>query len=143
VAWYADDSPCDYFGEDAATVLRAVGWLERGRPFSSGESSQDVYERLKRLAVDCWQPAVIAGPHGCDLCRFEPTASGVKNLFVPANGFLYVCPEPIVHYMNAHGYNPPSHFCQCVLDCPPMNSMAYRKAILANGGRVLIRERGP
>ncbi len=139
MAWYADESPCDYFGDDAAPILRAIGWLERGQPILSGESNQEVYEQLKRLAVDCWQPRMCVGLHPCNLCQHEAESSGSKNLFIPADGFLYVCPELIMHYMNAHGYTPPAEFRRCVLACPPMNSMVYRKSILANGGRVLMR----
>src|SRR5829696_1702957 len=33
MTWYADFSPCDYFGERAAVSLRAVGWLEGAKPY--------------------------------------------------------------------------------------------------------------
>jgi hypothetical protein len=39
----------------------------------------------------------------------------------------------IVHYMNAHGYLPPSEFCDAVMACPPMQSMPYLKALRAAG----------
>jgi hypothetical protein len=66
------------------------------------------------------------------------TISGI----IPGNGFLYICPQLIVHYMNAHGYLPPDDFCNAVLDCPEMRSVEYMKSVLANGGRKLLSEIG-
>jgi hypothetical protein len=67
-------------------------------------------------------------------CRHSTAA---RCLFIPGNGRIYVCPELIVHYMNAHGYAPPAEFCDAVLACPPMRSQQYFKELLANGGRRL------
>jgi len=85
----------------------------------------------------------MAGRHDCDLCQFEGEASGANNLFIPGNGFLYVCPELIVHYVNAHGYSSPAEFCEALLRCPAMRSLDYLKAILANGGRQLSKNSAP
>lgn len=133
MTWFADSSSA--LGFDG---LRAVGWLERGRPFATGVVSQDVYRRLKELLENPWQPFALAGLHSCDLCRHEPEARGGNNLFVPGDGFLFVCPELMAHYINAHGYRPPEEFCEAVLRCPETHSMEYKKAFLANGGRSLM-----
>jgi hypothetical protein len=82
---------------------------------------------------------VASGSHTCDLCMYEGEAKSASNLFIPGDGFLFVCPELIVHYMNAHAYAPPQKFCQAVLACPPMRSVEYLKAVLANGGRILVQ----
>ncbi|HNO78421.1 MAG TPA: hypothetical protein PKN33_10215 [Phycisphaerae bacterium] len=138
MSWYADLAPCDYFGHEHAGRLRAVGWLERGQPFRQDTIASEVFRRLQELLKDPWSQIVMRGMHACDLCCFVPEAHGCSNLFVPGNGFLYVCPELICHYINAHGYAPPAEFCQCVLTCPEMRTMEYRRAILANGGHDLI-----
>jgi hypothetical protein len=130
MAWFADLSPCDYFGAECAHCLLAVGWLERGRPFPTGPVDPEVYARLVELLKDPWQPAISAGFHRCDLCLYEGE-TGERNLFIPAGGVVFVCPELIPHYMNAHGYRPPEEFCQAVLACPAMRSMPYFKALLA------------
>jgi hypothetical protein len=139
VAWFNDLSSCDYFGDEFAPFLRAVGWLERGKPFVTAARDRRIYEKLLNLRMNPWQPAVAAGNHACDLCQYEPEACSTSNLFIPGGSFLYVCPELIVHYMNAHGYGPPQGFCDAVLACPPMRSMEYHKAILASGGRSLVK----
>ena len=139
MAWYEDLSPCGYFGVEATDCLLAVGWLDRDHSFPIGEVDVAVLDRLQELAKDPWTPIAFAGAQGCELCRYYPEASGITNLFIPGNGFLYVCPELICHYMNAHGYLPPAEFCDAVLACPDMRTMEYRKLILANGAGPLIR----
>lgn len=138
MTWFADLSPCTYFGEDSAPVLRAVGWLEKGKPFETEARDKLVYEKLQTLSNNPWQPSVAMGCHNCDFCAYEACV-GLNNLFIPADGFLFVCPELITHYMNAHGYGPPGEFCDAVLRCPPMRSMDYLKAVLTNGGRLLMK----
>ncbi len=137
MAWFEDLAPCSYSGEQPARHLRAVGWLERGHPFPTGQVDRGVYARLVEFAKNPWQPVIAAGVHACDLCLYESEVKGVANLFVPAEDFLYVCPGLISHYMNAHAYAPPPEFCRAVLDCPPMKSMQYLRSVLACGGRLL------
>lgn len=137
MTWHADLAPFADLGPGYETCLRAVGWLERGRPFPTGAVDAAVYERLVELARDPWQPAIAMGFHRCDLCLYDG-ASGRRNLYVPGDGVLFVCPELIAHYMNAHGYRPPDEFCAAVLACPPMRSMPYFKAVLSVA-RPLVR----
>ena len=148
MTWYPDLARCDYFGAEVADCLKAVGWLSRDREYSTGKTSVQVFEKLCQLLQNPWNPAYTAGIHMCEFCAFtgggksgfkEYLVSGVSKccLFVPGDGFLYVAPESITHYIDAHGYLPPEEFQLAVLSCPPMRSMDYLKAILSNGGRGL------
>lgn len=137
MAWFEDLSPCSYFGQECAGFLRAVGWLERGKPFATGLVDVEVYKRLVEMCKDPWHPRTFLGSHCCDLCLYEGQ-SGKRNLFIPAGGAVFVCPEMITHYMNEHGYRPPDEFCAAVLACPPMRSMPYLKALLASGAKPLM-----
>lgn len=137
MAWYQDLGPCDYFGPECAPSLRAVGWLEAGRPFPTGRVDAPVYARLVELCKDPWEPSVVMGFHRCDLCLYDGRP-GKRNVFVPAGDVVYACPELVTHYMNEHGYCPPDPFCAAVLTCPPMRSMAYYKALLAGGAKPLV-----
>ena len=139
MAWFEDLSPCEYFGAEFSRALRAIGWLQTDRPFPTGPVDQKVYVRLVELLKDPWQPGVSMGLHQCDLCLYEGPTGG-RNLFVPAEGAVFVCPELVAHYMNAHGYRPPEVFCRAVLACPPMRSMPYLKALVAGGSRGLVRQ---
>jgi hypothetical protein len=136
MAWYEDLSPCGYFGGEASRVLRSVGWLEAGRPFLTGSTEKAIFDKLCELARQPWTPVAFCGRHFCDLCQYGGL-SGAANVFIPGNSFVYVCPELITHYMNAHHYRPPGEFCDAVRRCPTMRSREYLQAILANGGRQL------
>src|ERR1043165_5309086 len=96
----------------------AVGWLERDTSFPTGLTPASVFQRLEVLLADPFQPVVSAGKHACTLCQFKSERSGSINLFVPGNGVIYVCPELVLHYINAHHYAPPTEFCDAVLQCP-------------------------
>jgi hypothetical protein len=126
--WYADHAPFD--DSDLDVGLRAVGWLEQGRPFTTGRVDPALYARLIELLKDPWQPWSMMGLHECDLClhRCQP---GHRNLYVPAYQKVFVAPELVAHYMNAHGYQPPDEFSSAVLACPPMRSASYFKALMA------------
>lgn len=151
MAWFQDLEPCTYFGDEYADDLSAVGWLARGKPYASGEVPDEFFFKLGRLLKRPWAPIIFCGSHSCEFCRFTggvgtrvttprwsdvyvPARSCV-NLFVPGNGTIYVSPESIAHYVDAHEYRPPDEYIAAVLECPRMSSKEYFGAIRANGGR--------
>jgi hypothetical protein len=138
---------------EGSPKLLAVGWLEPGYDYQQGEVGEEFARKLVDLLVNPWQPAMAMGRHPCGFCRlsggpasfrFGNLASssevrmGVSNLWLPAEGFLFVAPSLILHYMDAHGYSPPDEFQAAVIACPPMRSMDYLKALLKNGPKELI-----
>jgi hypothetical protein len=132
-----DLAPCNYFPVPSEGLL-AVGWLSRGAAFAQGDVSPAFFEKLATLCLNPWQPIVSAGFHTCDLCQFEAPRFR-SNVFVPYQGFVYVAPVAITHYIASHWYKPPKVFVRAVAECPPMNSLEYKKAILSNGGRALVK----
>ena len=128
---------CNYFPFDCENLI-AIGWLSEESKFTNASVSNDFYDKLCDLVKDPWQPVVSMGIHLCELCQFNPPGFS-KNIFIPHEGKIYVCPEAIVHYIAAHWYKPPQIFIDAVMNCPEMRSMEYKKAILANGGRGLIK----
>lgn len=58
---------------------------------------------------------------------------GATNLYVPAEGCVYVAPSMIAHYVEVHSYEPPAAFWDAVMNCPEMGSETYRQALIANG----------
>ena len=140
---------------EQSVQLIAVGWLERGQEYTRGEVESSFVQRLAELLLDPCQPGVFMGRHECSFCRFSggpatfriseviPTLQvhvGVSNLWIPADGYLYVCPSLILHYMDAHEYAPPEVFQNAVMDCPPMRSMQYLRAIIKNGPKGLANK---
>jgi hypothetical protein len=154
MTWFADLSSCTYFGVEFAPRLRAVGWLEPGNAYTTGDVAEETFERLCCLLADPWTFFASSGGHGCGFCRFTggvgtSTYRGHRVcgysahvLFVPGEGILYVAPAGIRHYIDAHGYQPPDEFCRAVQACPDMRTMAYKRAVLENGGRGLARVGG-
>lgn len=136
-----DLKPCNYFPV-AIDNLVAVGWLGREIEFETGKVSLEFFRKLSDLCTKPWQPLATAGLHTCQLCQFDPPSFSA-NVFIPHRQQIYVAPVGILHYITAHWYRPPAIFIKAVLACPPMNDMAYKKAILANGGRQLIRAASP
>lgn len=155
MAYYADLSSCDYFIKpEPPDLLRAIGWLDRNKPFSKGKVSREFFMKLCHLIEEPFYPPgwpVCMGAHHCTLCRFQFTNGHSESHFgnfrvmtydnrfvlIPGNGFLYIAPVHIAHYIDAHRYQPPEEFCQAVLICPEMRSVAYYQSLLINGGRTL------
>jgi len=149
MTWVEDLAP--FYGSDCEE-FRAVGWLAQGQPFPTGEVSESVFEKLCQLLQNPWNPAYPAGYHLCELCRFsggggvnyfkDYAVSGrsAADVYVPAQGVVYVAPSSITHYIDAHWYQPPEEFCEAVLNCPPMRSVSYFQALLNNGNRELIKD---
>jgi hypothetical protein len=146
MTYYADLSPCDYFPFDTQGKLLSLGWLDADFPYARGNVDRAFIEKLAELLTDPWQPAVAMGRHECQFCRFSggppmfnfggrTVRVGASNVFLPASGVIYVAPSLILHYIDSHGYAPPEEFQRAVLECPPMKSIQYLRAILANGGR--------
>ena len=135
--WISDLSPYS----DAATIV-AVGWLARGHEYPLGVAEPEVYAKLQSLLTDPWQPTAAAGLHRCDLCLYAAEKAGSRNVFVPGKSIVYVAPELITHYMNVHGYLPPREFCEAVINCPPMGSAEYRRALLSAGGSGFLASAG-
>lgn len=136
MAVFRDLDPCTYFGGGPAAVLRSVGWIGASA-FPTGRTDPEVYHRLVALLKDPYQPVALLGFHRCEACQFAGEKSGSSNLFVPGDDVVYVCPELIVHYINAHHYAPPAVFSEAVLRCPDTRSTAYQEILLAAGGRAL------
>lgn len=118
----------------------AVGWLERGHPYSQGEVAADFFEKLDALARDPWNGSFSAGVHPCSLCRFKQGPRGHRQIYLPSLDALFVCPELIVHYVVAHEYCPPIEFQRAVVACPPMRSMAYFRELRRLGVSVTKKE---
>lgn len=136
---FADLQRCTHLVDDPAIL--AVGWISRGSPYPRGETASPVFAKLVELCNNPWQPASAAGYHICDVCQYDgqPLKSEV---YVPGQGCIYVAPAGIIHYIAAHWYAPPEVFVQAVIDCPPMRSMEYKRALLKNGGGVLLAVSG-
>jgi hypothetical protein len=150
MAYIPDNTVCRYFPIDAPDNLLAIGWLDGEHAFTHGPMSREFFIKLLDLLRNPWEPICACGYHTCEVCRFSEDGmatfdgrtipgKSAANLYVPYQGVIYVAPELIAHYIDSHRYRPPDIFIEAVLACPPTNSMAYKKALLENGGRSLLK----
>jgi hypothetical protein len=149
MAYYLDMSPCEEVSAEPWCL--AVGWLARGRDYLRGDVDEAFFKRLCELLIEPWSFAVTMGVHPCEFCRFSGGFNVASNgdlkfhavasglLFVPSGSNVFVAPTNIAHYVDAHEYCPPEEFCRAVMECPAMNSMPYKRAILATPVKGLMR----
>jgi hypothetical protein len=93
-------------------------------------------QALPETGHPTWQPGIFLGLPRCDLCLDEGETDK-RNLFVPADGVVFVCPERITHTRNAHGNRPPDGFCRAVLGCASLRSMPHFQALLKGAGSLV------
>ncbi len=147
MSWFDDLGPCDYFGAEYAPAIKAVGWLEEGRNYRRGRPDPRFVHKLVLLLAEPWEQERAVDPHYCSLCFLSrgpmefrlyqspgmpSVPMGNRNLCVPGQGFLYTAPSLILHYIDSHEYLPPDEFQKAVLECPPIRSQEYLKAMRAN-----------
>jgi hypothetical protein len=146
--FFEDLSPCMYVASSPAEgeKLKAVGWLAWGHPYTQRQLQlpETRFGQLLRLLVDPWEPVCFMGSHECEFCPEKNAHDtiehdgllvhfGANNLYVPANGCIYVAPSMIAHYVDIHSYEPPAVFWEAVMNCPEMGSETYREAWITSG----------
>ncbi|MER5569509.1 hypothetical protein ABT083_25330 [Streptomyces goshikiensis] len=92
-----------------------IGWLETGRPYSTGRLSTAFVEKLKAVQK-VQRMNVCLGVHECGLCPETSAPEGNGEIRIPGEaGIAYAAPFLITHYITAHGYRPPQVFIDAVL----------------------------
>lgn len=121
----------------------AVGWHEHGYGFSLGLPNAGLLDRLRSLIEKArveHSQYNFRGLHHCSLCAqpsdLSPLENSHINLFIPGHEVIYVATAATVHYVECHGYSPPTAFIEAVNDCPEYGSAAYYDALCnANHGQ--------
>jgi hypothetical protein len=121
MAYLEDLSENTEFGGPESGVLN-VGWLEKGQPFHTGETSDRFQTALNELCND----KSIHHYLGHHVCEFCPDASWRDPYFHEmgngeirvrdADGTWYVAPRLVIHYVEKHRYCPPEGFISAVLN---------------------------
>jgi hypothetical protein len=119
---------------DRGEHVRAIGWLSEGHRFPTGRVPAEFLTALRSHVHSAWQPVVAMGPHFCEFCAKASTpekrVGGARNVWIPASFVVFVAPELVVHYVEAHNYRPPEEFISAVLLCPQQDSPEFH-ALLA------------
>ncbi len=129
-----------FFGEDYTIIPTAVGWLENGKPYTTGEIPEELCGKLSEFINTRAITHVFLGIHECDLCDVELSANqlniingfGSKTTFIAYKDRLYIFPDLIIHYINDHSYLPPAEFIEGALDSIPQETIEYFKRIRQN-----------
>jgi hypothetical protein len=112
--------------------VRAIGWLSAEHPFPVGDVPAEFLGRLQSFArawgdsIDALGWPICCGGHDCELCG-QCWASG--NFGVPQGDLLFVAPEMVAHYVEAHHYRPPAQFITAVTESPLPGTDEYRAAV--------------
>jgi len=101
---------------DGPAMFR-MGWLERGQPFPTGRVPAPTVEKLRVL---CAEPvALTRGFHCCDLCNAKDPELGNGEIHVSLDEeTMFVAPQMILHYIEAHDYCPHEDFLRAVNESP-------------------------
>lgn len=117
-----DLSTYRFHGCDGLPNVLPVGWLSREQPFHKGTVTGTVLRKLTELAV-FKSIHFMRGFHPCECCSTREIAAvsggaakllGSAEIWIPGKHGLYASPNLIVHYIQAHGYQPPSEYLEAV-----------------------------
>jgi hypothetical protein len=130
MAYFPDLSPYAY-GHDAHPGVVHVGWLDNVHHFTHGTVETRLIGKMMLLAAKPVE--TYCGLHVCELCVKPPNLitdtggtnlgvwsewanqrSGTGEIRVSHRGITFAAPVLIVHYIEEHGYLPPSVFLKAV-----------------------------
>lgn len=120
------DDLTEYRYSESDRPMLNVGWLGADREFRTGPPDAELVRSLLQLAER--QENIMRGVHHCEFCDEESpirlkapvergwVSLGMGELHVRGSeGVIYAAPSLVVHYVIAHGYQPPASFRAAVL----------------------------
>lgn len=128
--WFEDLTQCNYFAEFFPTI--AIGWLENGKPFVTGETSKEIVERIHTYNKTSGMYYRFLGYHECDFCDYINIELGATTILIFYKEKVYACPALIIHYIEKHQYRPPDEFIEAVLNYNHQLAVEYFKKIREN-----------
>lgn len=143
MAFFEDLTPHTYAPTGGLEILN-VGWLDEGRPFAVGPTSQDFQQALLEL---CKRPIILhRGMHACCYCRGkrENRAGNGQIRVMSQKGIWYAAPTLVHHYVSVHEYSPPTDFVEAV-QSPIAVGIDYGRfpeaSRMGSTGEILLAER--
>ena len=128
MAWFEDLQPWTYLPLETDRPLVAVGWLERGRSYTTGEADEELQAALRipysrdesRMQLKYDTSCIyFGGSHPCEFCdKGRNCPRGYSNMFIRSERVIYVCNDLIQHYIEEHNYVPPRPFIKALLKEP-------------------------
>lgn len=128
MTYYKDLSK--YVYSDSVIPDFNVGWLSRWLPFPRGAASSEFVECLGRQVK--FARSATRGRHTCPFCGVSCVGGRLISVRISGRQFdlgaaemhifsrtgeVFSAPDLIFHYVQKHGYRPPSEFIEAVIDC--------------------------
>jgi hypothetical protein len=92
--------------QDAGRETRSIGWLGDHVP-NPGTVGPAALAALKYFRAAHRRGDPYRGVHRCEICA---TFIGRAEFFIDLDNIRYILPWMILHYIEDHGYAPPSEF---------------------------------
>jgi hypothetical protein len=114
VSFFEDLSRYTYIHpeEDAPNTVN-IGWLDPGRVFPTGTTSEEFRAKLAALCER--RVKQTRGRHRCPFCSGNDRPGGSCEMRVAGDSMVYAAPWLVHHYVVAHSYLPPKEFIEAVL----------------------------
>jgi hypothetical protein len=127
---------CD---EERGIKLIAIGWLDKGHTFQTGEISK---EAIQKLEIFCSKPMILTlGKRDCPFCNTkgpirmilgtgnELIIHGTDEVRIPSKDGkkVYGVPNLIIHFIKTHNYSPPQEFIDAVIAAPLPGTRAFNE----------------
>lgn len=132
MVWYKDLAECDSFKEYLPATYIAIGWLEKGKPYTTGKTSIEIIEKIYEFNKTSGMYVRFRGFHTCDFCDFVDINLGATTILIAYKHKVYACPALITHYIEKHQYLPLGEFIEAVLNYDHQYAMEYFKKIREN-----------
>ncbi|WNJ95696.1 hypothetical protein RND59_00805 [Vibrio ruber] len=128
--FYEDLSNYCYYLKTPVATVRNVGWLEKDKPYATGEVLDGFLTKLFSIIlgndiVDA-QVNRIRSAHPCSLSDCgtlgieadgRKDSLGAAEIWIPSKdgSDFFAAPSMIYHYVEKHGYLPPKEFVDAVM----------------------------
>lgn len=128
--FYEDLSSYCYYLKKTVATVRNVGWLEKAKPYETGEVLDGFLPKLSSIilgndSVDA-QANRIRSAHPCSLSdcgTLEIESDGRKDslgaaeIWIPSKdgSEFFAAPSMVYHYIENHNYLPPEEFMSAVM----------------------------
>jgi hypothetical protein len=121
--YFPDLSPYRYGGAAAVPRVVNIGWLSGDHAFTTGEVPDSFVACVRELVAS--PVNLYRGFHDCEFCPEPPvtvrngirlkegppgTTGNGEIRVIGQDGITYVAPALLLHYIEAHGYQPPPAF---------------------------------
>jgi hypothetical protein len=84
----------------------SVGWLGK-KVTSRGKVAPEIMEMLRHCRKECYREDGYLGYHTCEICG---RAEFHGEFWIEVGCIRYVLPVGVLHYIEVHGYCPPTEF---------------------------------